>query len=80
MYKTYPNQIIRLTLERVRNVCNNCRLQQLTKLFISHECIGIWKYLKNIFTPHVTGSVAMPSFCRSELPLCTYHPIKTLSF
>ena len=57
---------------------NNRRLQQLAKLFVSHEYIGIQKRLKTIFTSHVTKSVAMPSFCRLELPLRTYGPIKTL--
>ena len=30
----------------------------------------------NIFTPHVTRSAAMPSFCRLELPLLTLWPYK----
>ena len=45
---------------------------------VSHEYIRIWKSLKNIFTPHVTRSMGVPSFCRLKLPLVTYGPIKTL--
>ena len=45
----------------VRNGCNNRRLQQLVKPSVSHECIRIRKRLKNMFTPHETGSTAIPS-------------------
>ena len=75
-----PN--LRLTLETscwsVMSGCNNRHLEQLTKLFLSHKYIKIRKRLKNICTPHVTRSLVMPSFCRLELPLRTYGPIKTL--
>ena len=62
------------------NEHNNHRLEQLAKLFVSHEYIRIQIKLKNIFNPHVTRSTVMPRFCRLELPLRTYGHIKILSF
>ena len=62
------------------NGCKNRCLQQPANLFVSNEYIRTQKRLNNIFTPHVIRIAAMPSFCRLELPLRTYGPIKTLSF
>ena len=54
--------------------------QQFANLFVPPEYIRIQKRLRNTFTPRVARSTAVPSFCRLELPLWTYGPIKTLSF
>ena len=48
----------------------------LQKLFVSPKYIKIQKYLRNIFTPHVTRSTAVPSFRRLELPLRPYKDTK----
>ena len=57
---------------------SNHHLQQLTKLFVSHDYIGVWKHLKKFFTSHVTRRRAVPIFCRLELPLQTYGPLNEI--
>ena len=49
-------------LLKVRIGRKSRRLQQPVKRSVSHECNRIRKHLKNIFTPHETGSTRIPSF------------------